>query len=453
MAFSGSGITRGEISFDTLEEATSCTAALMAERGIEAPGGDLAEAVPPVASTVAPRTIGARVPTLLGGITMLSPLAVDLYLPSLPALERGFHAGASAAQLTLTSFFAGMALGTVAVGPLSDRFGRRTPLRIGLAAFVAATAACAVAPSLAALVVFRLLQGAAVSAGAVIANATIRDISAGALAARLYSFVFAVLMIGPVVAPLIGAELLTLGSWRYIFVALALYAAGIAVWALRSFPETLGAESRRTGTLGEELTLFRGMFRDRDFLAILVGQGLALGAFSAYLGGSSLVLQHVYRLSPREYGVVFALNSAGILAATFLNRRLLSRRARDQLFGRGLAAAAAAAAVLLAVVVVGGLGLFGFLVPLFVFVASIAFILPNATALALERYGAAAGAAAAMLSVTQLTVGAIASPLAGVDGSGTAVPLACVMALTTIAGLVGYGRLSPSRKLGDGRAV
>jgi DHA1 family bicyclomycin/chloramphenicol resistance-like MFS transporter len=420
----------------TLEEVPSCVAALMGERPTEV------RAAPPAARPGSPPVVGARVPTLLGGITMLGPLAVDLYLPSLPALERSFDAGASAAQLTLTSFFVGMALGTVAVGPLSDRFGRRTPMRMGLVAFVVATAACAVAPSLSALVVFRLLQGAAVSSGVVIANATIRDISAGAVAARLYSFVFAVLMIGPVVAPLIGAELLTLGSWRYVFFALALYAVCITVLALRSFPETLDADSRRSGTLAEEFALFGGMLRDRRLLAVVVGQSLSLGAFNAYLGGSSLVLQHVYRLSPREYGVVFALNSVGILAATVLNRRMLVRRTRDQLFQRGLATAAAAAGALLAVAIIGDLGLFGFLVPLFVFVASIAFIMPNATALALDRYAVAAGAAAAMLSVTQLTVGAVASPLAGVAGSGTAVPLACVMAFTTLAGWVGYRRLS-----------
>jgi MFS transporter, DHA1 family, multidrug resistance protein len=383
---------------------------------------------------------------ILGALSAFGPLSVDFYLPALPRLTRDFGASASAGQLTLTACVLGLAFGQLGAGPLSDRFGRRPPLLAGLAAYCAASAACAVAPSIWLLVVLRLVQGLGGAAGLVVARSVVRDLRSGAAAARLFSILMLVTGVVPVLAPVVGGQLLALTSWRGLFLILAGIDAAILVAAALWLPETLAPERRRARGSG---AAFGELVRDRLFLAYATVLGLAFAEMFSYIAGSSFVLQDVYGLSPQLYGGVFGLNALGLVACSQLNRALVGRLSPRRLLAAGVAAGSAAGATLLALVLAGGAGLAGVLPCLFVVVAAIGLVLPNAAALALTDYPHAAGSASAVLGVFQFGFGAAAAPLVGVAGTGTAVPMALSIALFGVAAPAALGvarRPGPSKR-------
>ena len=373
---------------------------------------------------------------ILGALSAFGPLSVDFYLPGLPKLTRDFSAGASAGQLTLTACVLGLAFGQLAAGPLSDRFGRRPPLLAGLAAYLAASLACAVAPSVWVFVALRFVQGLAGAAGIVVARSVVRDLVSGAAAARLFSILMLVLGVVPVLAPVAGGQLLAVTSWRGLFVILAAIDAAILVAVALWLPETLEPARRRARG---SATGFGELLRDRFFLAYALVLGLAFAAMFSYIAGSSFVLQEIYGLSPQLYGGVFGLNALGIVACSQLNRALVGRVPPERLLAGGVAAGAAAGATLLGIALTGGVGLAGILPCLFVSVATIGIVAPNAAALALTDYPHAAGSASALLGVFQFSFGAAAAPLVGVAGAGTAVPMALLIALFGAGALAAVG--------------
>jgi DHA1 family bicyclomycin/chloramphenicol resistance-like MFS transporter len=378
-----------------------------------------------------------RLVVILGTLSAFGPLSVDFYLPGLPRLTSDFHASASAGQLTLTACVLGLAFGQLAAGPLSDRFGRRPPLLAGLAAFCAASVACALAPSIWVLVGLRLVQGLAGAAGIVVARSVVRDLVSGAAAARLFSILMLVLGVVPVLAPVAGGSLLRVTSWRGLFAVLAVVDAAILVAAAAWLGETLPPERRRRG--GGSGAAFVVLLRDRFFLAYSFVLGLSFASMFSYIAGSSFVLQDIYGLSPQLYGAVFGMNACGIVVCSQVNRALVGRVPGRRLLLVGVAAQAAAGATLLAIVVAGGVGLPGILPCLFVTVASLGLTIPNSTALALTDYPRAAGSASALLGAFQFTFGAAAAPLVGIAGKGTATPMALVIALFGAGALAAAG--------------
>jgi DHA1 family bicyclomycin/chloramphenicol resistance-like MFS transporter len=378
-----------------------------------------------------------RLVVILGTLSAFGPLSVDFYLPGLPRLTSDFHASASAGQQTLTACVLGLAFGQLAAGPLSDRFGRRPPLLAGLAAFCAASVACALAPSIWVLVGLRLVQGLAGAAGIVVARSVVRDLVSGAAAARLFSILMLVLGVVPVLAPVAGGSLLRVTSWRGLFAVLAVVDAAILVAAAAWLGETLPPERRRRG--GGSGAAFGVLLRDRFFLAYSFVLGLSFASMFSYIAGSSFVLQDIYGLSPQLYGAVFGMNACGIVVCSQVNRALVGRVPGRRLLLVGVAAQAAAGATLLAIVVAGGVGLPGILPCLFVTVASLGLTIPNSTALALTDYPRAAGSASALLGAFQFTFGAAAAPLVGIAGKGTATPMALVIALFGAGALAAAG--------------
>jgi len=380
----------------------------------------------------------ARLFVLLGGLTAFGPLSIDMYLPALPAIGKDLAASESVIQLTLTACLVGLAVGQILAGPLSDRLGRRRPLLVGVAAYVLASLLCATAPVAPVLVGFRLLQGLAGAAGIVIARAIVRDLYVGSAAARYFSRLILIFGLAPILAPVIGAQLLRFTSWHGIFVTLAIVAALLGLGAAVGLPETLPIERRSAGGLGPTLAAFRSLLADARFIGYALSAGLAFGAMFAYISGSPFVLQGIYRVSPQTFSLIFGVNALGFVIASQVNGSLVGWIPPARLMVVGLITAAIAGIALLLVVLIGGLGLVAILPPLFFLVSSVGFIVPNATALALSRRPNAAGTGSALLGVIQSGVGAAGAPLVGVAGITSALPMAGVIAASASGAILAF---------------
>ena len=391
---------------------------------------------------------GARLVVVLGSVNAIGPLSIDMYLPAFPEIAREFDTAASSVQLTLTACVAGLALGQLVIGPLSDRVGRKLPLVAAMATYAVASLLCATATSIGALIALRFVQGLAGAGGIVIARAVVRDLHSGVAAVRLFSSLMLVTGLAPILAPVVGAQLLALTSWEGIFVTLAVLSALITTLAAFGLPETLPPERRSTQGLRRTLRTMGSLLRDRTFIGHGLASGLTFGALFAYISGSSFVLQGIYGMSPQLYSLAFAMNGLGLIAASQVNAHLVGRVGPTRLLRRALACVLTSAVTLLVVVSVGGLSVWALLVPMFVIVSSLAFVLPNATALALADHPEVAGTASALLGVVQFMVGAVAAPLVGVGGPDTAVPMGAVMvvlALGAVAAQRATGRRRPWR--------
>ncbi|WP_406478598.1 multidrug effflux MFS transporter [Streptomyces sp. NBC_01615] len=405
------------------------------------------------------RRTGLLVTLILGGLTATPPLAMDMYLPSLPEVTRSLHAPASTVQLTLTACLAGMALGQLVVGPMSDRWGRKRPLLAGLAVYVVATVLCALAPNVELLVAFRLAQGLAGAAGIVIARAVVRDLYDGMAMARFFSTLMLISGVAPIVAPLIGGQILRFTDWRGVFVVLT--AVGIALTAVVWFrlPETLAPGERHSGGVGEALRAMRGLLADRVFAGYMLAGGFAFAALFAYISASPFVVQEIYGASPQTFSLLFGLNSVGLVIVGQINGKILvGRVSLDKVLAVGLAAVAVAATALLLMSsgVFGEAGLVPVAAALFVLMSAMGIALPNTQALALMRVRHAAGSASALLGTSSFLIGAIASPLVGIAGEHTAVPMAVVQlaaVLVAIACFVGLCRPWQTGRTPDGKAA
>lgn len=376
---------------------------------------------------------------LLGALTALGPFTIDLYLPAFPVLEADFDTTAAAIQLTLTGTMIGFGIGQLLVGPLSDMVGRRLPL-IGVTALhVIASAAAALAPTLMLLGVSRVVMGAGAAAGGVVAMAIVRDLFGGRRLVVMLSRLALVSGAAPVIAPLIGSALLLVMSWRGIFVVLAIYGAVMLIAAIALVPETL-PRARRTElgatTVGQR---YRSVLTDRVFLGVLIIGGMTFSGLFSYLSASSFLFQQSFGFDAQQYGLLFAVNSLGLVAGVQIASRLAAR------FGPQWVLAWSTSTLVVAgigIIVADqlGLGLWGILVPLFVFMTACGFTFPCVQVLALDRHGKAAGTAASILGAVNFGVAGFVSPLVGwiAGESGiTATTMAAVMAGCVVIGVLG----------------
>ena len=396
---------------------------------------DVPDAGPPAAAV---RRTGLLVTLLLGGLTATPPLAMDMYLPSLPEVTDALHAPAATVQLTLTACLLGMALGQLVVGPMSDRWGRRRPLLAGLAVYVVATALCAVAPTVEFLVGFRLAQGLAGAAGIVIARAVVRDLYDGVAMARFFSTLMLIGGVAPIVAPLIGGQILRVTDWRGVFVVLTVIGALLAALVWARLPETLPTAERHTGGVGEALHSMRRLLADLPFTGYLLTGGFAFAALFAYISASPFVIQEIYGASPQTFSLLFGVNSVGLVVVGQINGKVLvGRVSLNRVLGVGLliVTAAAAALLLMATGTFGEVGLAPVATALFVLMSAMGITLPNAQSLALLRTKHSAGSASALLGTSSFLIGAIASPLVGMAGEDTAVPMAVVQLAAALVAL------------------
>jgi MFS transporter, DHA1 family, multidrug resistance protein len=372
---------------------------------------------------------------LLAALSGFGPLSLDTYLPGLPSVTRELHASASAGQLTITACMLGLALGQLLAGPWSDARGRRRPLLAGLVVYVVASGLCALAPSIGVLMVVRLLQGMAGGTGIVIARAIVRDLTHGTTAARIFGILMGITGLAPVLAPLIGGQVLLVTSWRGVFVVLAAIGVPLLVCSAAMLGDTLPAEQREPGGLGSVLRTFGRLLRDRSFSPYAASYALSFAALFAYISGSSFVLEDIDGLSPQLFSVVFAINSSAIIVFSLLASRLSDRVDAPRLLRRGLWVVCLAGVGTL-VVCLSGAPL-GWLLACFVLIAGAnGLTLPSGTASAMAGQGERRGAASALLGLGQFGLAAAVAPLVGLAGSHDARPLGITMAAAGAAALV-----------------
>lgn len=370
---------------------------------------------------------------LLGALTALGPLGVDMYLPAFPAMGGDLGASPAQVQRTLAAFLFGMAAGQIAFGPLSDRYGRRAPLFCGLALFAAASMGCALAGSAEALAWLRLAQALGGCAGMVVARAVVRDLCDERGAVRMMATLMLVMGAAPILAPLLGSLLLEAFGWRAIFWVLAGYGLVALALVVAFLPESLPLEARRRDGPAAILAVYAEILRDRRFLAhALAGAVPMLGLF-AYLVGSPHVLMGVHGLDPLGYGFAFGFNAVGLILASQVISRLVRRAPPATLLVRALAVCAAAGLSVPLAVATGVL--WPLLVALFCYLSVMGAVLPMASALAMAPMGRFAGSASAVIGTLQFGGGAVVGILLGVLGAGSPWPMAVVLAAGGVGGL------------------
>jgi MFS transporter, DHA1 family, multidrug resistance protein len=368
---------------------------------------------------------------VLGGVAAIGPLATDLYLPALPRVATDLGVTQPSVALTVSVFLVGLALGQVLWGRLSDTYGRRTPLLCGLAAFTVATFAGVLTSSIAMLIALRALQGFSGAAGIVIANAVVADHVRGTAAARLLSRLALVTFLAPILAPLVGAQLLTVVSWRGVFVVQGVLGLGLVAAVAFGLRESLPAARRLPFSLPGTMRLMGSLTRDRAFMGLALTNSFMSVGFYTYLSGSSLVLQNSYGASAAVFSVIFSVNAVGMLGTSQLNHLLLARTTPQRLLGAGLAAAVLAGVCLVVVTFVGGLSVVAFAAPLFVLVASIGLTGPNSTALALSLHADTAGSASAYFGTLRLAIGGLGASLVGLVAGVHPTTMAVAIAVAT----------------------
>jgi len=369
---------------------------------------------------------------ILGALNAFAPLSIDMYLPSLPLLERLFGATTAEVQRTLAAFLLGFALGQLLYGPLADRFGRKPPLYCSLTLFVAASLACGSTNSVGWLTLFRLLQALGACGGQVMARAMVRDLFLPAETRRVFSMLMLVNGVAPVAAPLLGGYLLLWFGWRSIFWALALLGLACLAGIHLRLPETLHRDAAQPLHAGRIFASYAQLARDRTFMGASLVCGTASAGLFGYIASAPFVFIKLYGVSPQRFGWLFGFIAVGIIGASQINGRLLHgvpvvRVLRIANVIQFLAAGALLAVVLAAARGFGG-SLLAIYLPLYIYVACVGFVFPSGAALAMAGHGRIAGFASALLGTVQFSIAAVSTILLGTIESSSAMPMAIVIA-------------------------
>ncbi|WP_082690901.1 multidrug effflux MFS transporter [Mycobacterium sp. GA-1199] len=372
---------------------------------------------------------------VLGVMVALGPLTIDMYLPALPRIAEELGVSSSIAQLTLTGTLAGLALGQLVVGPLSDSLGRRRPLIAGIVLHMAASLMCMFASNIEVLGLARALQGMGAAAASVVAVAVVGDLFTGSLAATVMSRLMLVLGVAPVLAPSLGAAVLLKASWHWVFAALVLMAGVLLVVAATALPETLPVAHRRPLKVRGIAATYLELLRDTRFVVLVLVAALGMSGLFAYISAAPFVLQGRYGLDQQAFALVFAAGAIALIGATQFNVVLLRRFRPQTIVLWALTVASLGGAVFVGITVAAVGGVAGFVVPVWVVLAAVGFVIPNAPALALTRHPDAAGTAAALLGAAQFGLGAAIAPLVGALGNDE-FALAAVMTVGMVIALL-----------------
>lgn len=383
--------------------------------------------------------ISAGLVLLLSALTAVGPLTIDLYLSAFPRIVDELGTTESRVQLTLTATLAGLAIGQLLIGSVSDAVGRRAPLLVSLAVYVAASVGIVVAGSVAALTGLRFVQGLAAAAGMVLSMAIVRDSFEGYRIGKVIARLMLVVGVAPILAPTIGAQFLRFGSWRGMFVALAAVGALLFVVVLLRLRETLPAERRRSGGTTAALRSYGSLLGDWSFIGLALIAGFYMAAMFTYISASTFVFQDFFGMSAQQYAVVFGVGAVSVTAGSQINGALVGRVAPERILQAAVAAGFVLSGGLLVAALAGG-GL-AWLVPLIVLTLGTAgFVMPSVPAIALERNAHRAGSAAALIGAFQFGVGAVIAPVTGLLGGSPPVTMAAVMfGVIVVAGAVLLG--------------
>lgn len=361
----------------------------------------------------------ARLILLLGALAACGPISIDMYLPSLPSITQAFSVSAGAAQGTLTSFMLGFSVGMLLYGPMSDAYGRRPVLLGGIIMYTLATIACAVSLSIGALVTFRFLQALGAGAASVLARAIARDAHGPSDAARVLSMLAIVTSIGPLLAPLIGGQLLLLGGWRVVFIALTIFGAICAVTAFLRVPETWPREKRAHGAVLQSFAAYGTLLRDPVTWGHMLCGGMAFASMFAYITATPFVYIEYFHVSAQHYGFLFGLNIVGIMLGNFINTRVVGHTGPLPIISAAALISFVASLFVALMCLTGWGGLWSIVAGLFFVVGVVGLLSANCTTDLMHRYPRNAGAAAAVFGAMQLALGALSSFAVGLwhDGS------------------------------------
>ena len=370
----------------------------------------------------------------LGMLTAITPLATDLYLPALPIMPGELNTTASNIQMTIGVMTFGVALGQLFGGPISDTMGRKLPLIVGNLLCVISSIICAFAPNIEILLLGRFLQGLTGSVGVVIAKAIARDFASGQELTKLFALLMMVNGLAPVLAPLIGGQLLLFTTWRVIFVILAVFSAILLVGSLL-FRESLPKEKRITGGVGVAVKNYITLIKDKPFLGQTLIQLFAFGGFFAYISGSSFVYQNIFNLSAQEFSYLFGLNSCGIVLASAISSRVSNVITAKQLLTFSLWQLTIGSLLFL-IAMIFEWSLIPVTTILFFTVCTVSLFGSASFSMAMTNYGKMAGSASAILGFASMFAAGIVSPLVGIGGDHTGVPMGITMLVCAVLSLL-----------------
>lgn len=377
-----------------------------------------------------------RLVVVLGALTMLGPFTMDLYLPAFPAVQRDLLASEVSVQLTLTATAMGMGVGQLIVGPISDIFGRRWPLLLATMLHVISSIGVAVSPEIGLVSLARFGQGVGAAASAIVTVAMVRDLFGGYRLVRMLATIALISGLAPIVAPVLGSRLLLLISWRGVFWVLAIYGVIILICCFFVIPETILQTRQREGGLAAIAGRTRAILTDRVFIGVTIVGSMIFGTLITYLSTSSFVFQTQFGLNPQQFGILFAFNALGLLAATQSAARLMRVFEPAWLLSISLSTLLASGIALILLNLVGA-GFLPIAVACFVFLASCGFSNPCVSILILKDQKGRAGTAAAITGFANSMIGGLLSPLPGLIGGASAASLGMVTCGAAFLGLCG----------------
>lgn len=382
------------------------------------------------------RNVSLFLIVFLGSLTAITPLATDLYLPALPIMPEELNTSASLIQMTIGIMTFGIAFGQLLGGPLSDKYGRKKPLIIGNLLCVISNIICAYAPNIETLLVARFLQGFTGSIGVVIAKAISRDYASGAELMRLMSLLMLVNGLAPVLAPLMGGQLLIFSTWRFIFLILAVFSTVLLVGSVL-FKESLPPEKRITGDIGSAFKNYGTLLKDKGFIGQTLVQLFAFGAFFAYITGSSFVYQNIFTLTAQQFSYIFGINSCGIILASTISARLSNVMTTKNILQFSLWQLTIGA-ILFTIAMIFQFSLISTSIILFFTVCTVSVFGSAGFSMAMAKYGHLAGSASAILGFAGMFSAGFVAPLVGIGGENTGVPMGVVMIVCAVISLICY---------------
>jgi len=369
---------------------------------------------------------------ILGLLTAIGPFSIDMYLPAFPDIAKNLHTTVAQVTLSLSSFFIGISAGQLLYGPLLERFGRKKPLYTGLCIYFLASIGCALAASVNALIILRLLQALGACVGMVAARAMVRDLFEVKENAKIFSMLMLVVAVSPIIAPTLGGYVTSVLGWRWVFAMLILVDFIILAGVYFLLPESKKPDPNFSLKPLPIIRNFAGVMRHPQFYTYALTAAISAAGLYAYIGGSPYVFMEIYKVNERQYGWIFALIAMGLIGASQINSVLLKNYTSEQLIKVALVCQSIIGGTMVLITFFGWNDVFITIFLLFIFLCCQGFIFPNASALSLASFGHNAGSASALMGAIQMGIGAGTSALVSILHDHTALPMTGVMACCAI---------------------